>query len=174
MLMAVTLNNKRSIILIAHNIRSSYNVGALIRTAEGLGVKQIFLSGYTPYPKMVKDKRLPHLANKQDRQISKTSLGAQNYIKWSKVDSVSKTISNLKKEDYQIVGLELSKNSINLNSYRPANKVALIVGNEVNGLSINQLSQCDLSIEIPMLGKKESFNVAQAAAMALYAITYNN
>ena len=82
MLMARSLNTDRQIILIAHDIRSSHNVGSLFRTAEGLGVNELILSGYTPYPKESKDLRLPHIANKLDKQIDKTALGATRTLKW--------------------------------------------------------------------------------------------
>jgi 23S rRNA (guanosine2251-2'-O)-methyltransferase len=65
----------KELVLIAHNLRSTHNVGSLLRTAEGLGLNHVYLSGYTPYPKQAEDSRLPHLVDKLDRQIQKTSLG---------------------------------------------------------------------------------------------------
>ncbi|MEI9914382.1 MAG: TrmH family RNA methyltransferase [Candidatus Saccharibacteria bacterium] len=166
--MARTINTKRSIILIAHNIRSTHNVGSLFRTAEGLGVNELILSGYTPYPKTSNESRLPHLADKLDKQISKTALGAQNSLKWQRIEDLAQVVEELKYKDYTIVGLEQDKKSIDILEYSAPNKIALIIGNEVTGLQASELKLCDDIIEITMRGKKESFNVVQASAMAMF------
>lgn len=158
------------IVLIAHNLRSTHNIGSLLRTAEGLGVNRVILSGYTPYPLMKNDERLPHLANKIDKQIAKTALGAETLVKWQHSEDIVATIKNLKSDGYLVAGLEQSLNSIKLNDYHPPTKIALILGREVEGIETDVLTQCDLLIEIPMFGQKESFNVVQAAAMALYQL----
>lgn len=162
------------VILIAHNLRSTHNIGSLLRTADGLGVQEVILSGYSPYPLLANnDPRLPHLANKLTKQISKTALGAENYIAWHHSLNIEKEVYYLKtKENYTIIALEQSKNSVKLPNYHPPKKLALIVGREEAGLENEILSLCDLIIEIPMLGQKESFNVVQAAAMALYHVRY--
>ena len=158
----------RQIILIAHDIRSSHNVGSLFRTAEGLGVKQIILTGYTAYPLAAKEDRLPHLAKKIDSQISKTALGAEKMLPWQREAGINSVISSLKKQNFVIAALEQVAGSTSLFDYQPPNKLAIIVGNEVKGLEASVVQLCDLTLEIPMLGHKESFNVVQAAAMALY------
>ncbi len=158
------------IVLIAHNLRSTHNIGSLLRTAEGLGVNLIILSGYTPYPLKKVDDRLPHLAQKIDKQIAKTALGAETLVNWQHREDIFVTIKNLKSDGYLVAGLEQSLNSIKLNEYRPPAKIALILGREVEGLEAEVITQCDLLIEIPMFGHKESFNVVQAAAMALYQL----
>lgn len=158
----------RDIVLIAHNLRSSHNVGSLLRTAEGLGVGKIWLSGYSPYPQRENDQRLPHLAAKINRQITKTSLGAEKTTDWNYESDVTKIIGQLKVHSYVITALEQAVNSIKLPDYQPTDKIAIIVGREVEGLEPEVLALCDVVIEIPMLGQKESYNVAQAAAMALY------
>lgn len=156
------------IVLIAHNLRSCHNVGSLLRTAEGLGVTTVYLTGYTPYPQMVKDTRLPHLAAKIDKQIEKTALGAQNLIRWQQYNDVFGVIEQLKNDGFQVVALEQTKDSTSLPEYKAADKVAIVVGREVEGIETEVLEVCDESVEIPMFGHKESFNVVQAAAMALY------
>lgn len=162
----------REIVVIAHNIRSAHNVGSLLRTAEGLGVSKVYLSGYTPYPICQNDERLPHIANKVGAQIHKTALGAEKALDWQHPDDISQTISDLKGQGYTIAALEQSAGSTPLPSLKPGPKIALLLGSEIGGLDKKLLKQCDDCLEIPMFGKKESFNVVQAAAMALYHLTF--
>lgn len=160
------------IILIAHNLRSSHNVGSLLRTAEGLGINQVILSGYSPYPISDNDTRLPHIALKIDKQIAKTALGAEKMVNWRHLEDINLLLVELSDQGYRIVGLEQTEHSIELNNYQSPDKIALIIGREVEGLELEIINQCDQLVEIPMLGRKESFNVVQAAAMALYQIRY--
>lgn len=164
-----------SIILIAHNIRSAHNVGSLLRTADGLGIDAVWLTGYTPYPSGgPKDQRLPHTAQKTDRQIAKTALGAEKSIKWQHQSDIFVAMSSFKQDGYQIVGLEQSAKAIKLPDFTPPNKLAIVVGREVDGIESEVLVQCNQLVEIPMFGQKESYNVAQAAAMALYHCRFAN
>ncbi len=156
------------IILIAHNLRSTHNVGSLLRTAEGLGVARVLLTGYTPYPLQPDDDRLPHLAQKIDRQISKTALGAEKLVDWRHFATIEQAITDLRKQGFVIAALEQAPGATELLSFEPPEKLAIIVGREVEGIEPAVLALCDLILEIPMLGRKESFNVVQAAAMALY------
>ena len=162
------------IVLIAHNLRSTHNIGSLLRTAEGLGVNKVIFSGYTPYPLEDNDQRLPHLAQKINRQIAKTALSAETMIDWQHITDLELEISKLKSDGYVIVGLEQSAASLKLNDYHAPNKIALIVGREVEGIEPEVIALCDLLVEIPMFGAKESFNVVQAAAMALYQLRFVN
>lgn len=157
-----------SLVILIHNIRSCFNVGSILRTAEGLGATKVILTGYTPYPRMTKDTRLPHLAAKIDKQISKTSLGAEKSLAWRHASEILPVITELKTSGYTVAALEQTKNSINLASFKPPKKLAIIVGREVEGIEPEVIEKCDLALEIPMAGQKESFNVASAAAMALY------
>lgn len=154
--------------VIAHDIRSAHNVGSLLRTCEGLGVSRVVLSGYTPFPEVEGDKRMPHEARKLSAQISKTSLGAENTVSWNQSPDIDKTLAELRAEDFKIVALEQAKSSVKLPDFNVPKRVALILGSEVTGVDKKLLDQVDEIIEIPMFGKKESFNVVQAAAMALY------
>ncbi len=157
------------IVVIAHNIRSTHNVGAIFRTAEGFGVSKIILSGYTPYPKLLKDTRLPHIADKLTKQISKTALGAEALVPFEYLEQPP--LTELKSDGYRLVALEQAPNSISMASYKPNEKTALLLGEEVEGITKELLAECDDIIEIPMVGKKESFNVSVAAGIALYALT---
>ena len=164
----ISLTNMRDVILIAHNVRSTHNVGSLLRTAEGLGVQKVILSGYTPYPIHDNDRRIPHEASHVDRQIQKTAFGAENSIKWEHHAEILPVIAKYKKDGYVVAALEQTEDSKELPKYHPPHKIVLVVGREVEGIEPEILEACDLSLEIPMFGKKESYNVVQAAAMALY------
>jgi 23S rRNA (guanosine2251-2'-O)-methyltransferase len=159
------------IIVIAHNIRSSHNVGAIFRTAEGFGVSKIILSGYTPYPLTKPDSRLPHIALKLTQQIHKTALGAEALVPFEYIEQPP--LDTLKNEGYALIALEQAPHSVEMSHYHPSQKVALLLGEEVEGISANLLALCDDVIEIPMVGKKESFNVSVATGIALYALTTN-
>jgi 23S rRNA (guanosine2251-2'-O)-methyltransferase len=159
------------IIIIAHNIRSTHNIGALFRTAEGFGVQRIILSGYTPYPHLKNDARLPYIAEKLTNQIHKTALGAELLVPFEYSDLPP--IEILRKENYRIVGLEQDKRAIPLPQYISPSKIVLLLGEEVDGISEDNRQQCDDLIEIPMQGEKESFNVSVAAGIALYGLTYS-
>jgi tRNA G18 (ribose-2'-O)-methylase SpoU len=161
------------IVIIAHDLRSSHNVGSLIRTAEGLGVKEIILTGYTPYPMAKTDGRLPHIARRVDCQIKKTSLGAEKFISWRHISDLAQAVEGLSREGYVICALEQAPGSMEINKFKPPFKIALMVGNEVKGLSKDVLKMADHLLEIPMFGHKESFNVVQAAAMALYSFRFS-
>jgi len=144
-----------------------------MRTCEGIGVSHIYLTGYTPYPAMNGDERLPHVANKLTAQIHKTALDAEKLVPWTHSEDATSCIQNLRANGYAIVALEQTETSIPLPEYQPAQKVALLLGREVEGIDPELLTHCDVTIEIPMAGKKESFNVVQAAAMALYHVRFN-
>jgi 23S rRNA (guanosine2251-2'-O)-methyltransferase len=156
------------IVLVAHNVRSSHNIGSLLRTAEGLGVAVVYLTGYTPHPKQCADKRLPHLAEKQSKQIAKTALGAENLIHWQYEADVFKLIDELKQAGYTIVALEQTSKALPIQDFKNTPKIALIVGSEIGGLDSQTLAKSDVHVQLPMAGSKESFNVTVAAALAIY------
>jgi tRNA G18 (ribose-2'-O)-methylase SpoU len=155
------------IVLIVHDVRSCHNVGSLLRTAEGIGVEHVYLTGYTPYPASPQDSRLPHLRDKLAKQIHKTALGAEDSVPWSHQEQVETAIQNLKAEGYQIIALEQTPDSVLLPLFRPHTDIALLIGREVEGIDTELLALCDTVVEIPMAGRKESFNVVKATAMAL-------
>jgi tRNA G18 (ribose-2'-O)-methylase SpoU len=157
------------IIVIAHNIRSTHNVGAIFRTAEGFGITKIILSGYTPYPRLAHDTRLPHISDKLTSQIHKTALGAETMVPFEYSEEIP--LKFLKESGFRLVALEQNDRSITLSEYKTPEKVALLIGEEVHGITEDLIEQCDDIIEIPMVGKKESFNVSVATGIALYALT---
>jgi tRNA G18 (ribose-2'-O)-methylase SpoU len=160
------------IILIAHNLRSCQNVGSLLRTADGLAVKKVYLTGYTPYPITNNDTRLPYLREKISKRISKTSLGAEEYIDWQYSEDINQVLDDLHNKEYKLIALEQTKDSVELDKFISPKKIAIVVGREVEGIEEDILKMMDGTIEIPMLGKKESFNVTLAAAMTIYKMRY--
>ncbi len=162
-------------IVALHNIRSTYNVGAILRTAEGLGLQGVILSGYTP---RVHDKNLlPHLRDKLDREIHKTALGAEDMLEIYAPGDIFSLLRKYRDEGWQIVGLEnnISKKKIcELNDPKLGkslkDKIVLVLGEEVSGINPELYDLIDLFVEIPMKGKKESFNVSVAAGIAMYDI----
>lgn len=156
------------ITLVLHNIRSTHNVGAIFRTAEGFGVDHIICSGYTPYPMMQNDSRLPHIAQKLDSQIHKTALGAEKLVPFSYYETIDKWIDSY---NSPIVALEQTPHSISLQEFDAPDTFALLLGEEVDGINQSILGKCAAAIEIPMVGKKESFNVSVANGIALYQLT---
>ena len=157
------------LVVIAHNIRSTHNVGSIFRTCEGFGVARLILSGYTPYPSITNDIRLPHIREKLTSQIHKTALGAEQMVPFEYQPTLD--IAALQAAGFRIVGLEQDPRASVLPHYTVPSKVALLLGEEVSGIDGNLLEMCDDLIEIPMKGRKESFNVSVAAGIALYALS---
>lgn len=154
------------LVLVLHDIRSAHNVGAMFRTADGAGVSEIILSGYTPCPPKIGALYLTDA----DKAMKKTALGAEESLLWKKVASLARLLNRLKKDGYEIAALEQDKESIDYRKYRPKKNVALVVGNEVLGVDTKTLKHCDVVLEIPMYGKKNSLNVSVATGIALYQI----
>lgn len=161
------------IVLIAHNLRSTHNVGSLFRTAEGLGIEKLWLTGYTPYPASSQDDRLPHIGQKLSKQIAKTALGAESLLPWEHHHDIHTVIETLRSEGFTIAAVEQSSKAVVLSDYKATGNTAVIVGREVEGIESDVLKLCDVILEIPMAGKKESFNVVQAAAMVLFQLRFH-
>lgn len=151
-------------ILILHNIRSIHNVGSIFRTADAAGVSHIILSGYTPSP-------LDHFGQFR-RDFSKVSLGAEKTVPWKQVKTLNATFSQLKKENYYIAAIEQDRRSTSLFDFHLPTKqtLAILLGNEVRGISKQLLEKADVILEIPMHGKKESLNVSVAAGIAVFTL----
>lgn len=161
------------ITLLVHNIRSTHNVGSILRTADGFGIRQVICSGYTPYPKLPQDDRLPHIVEKLTRQIHKTALGAETNPNVSYISDVLTWLeaNNASDQSIPVYALEQAVGSKDLREFEPAEEFALLIGEEVHGIAPDLLEWCDKTLEIPMHGKKESFNVSVATGMALFALT---
>lgn len=162
------LVSMRHLVLVAHDIRSTHNVGSLLRTAECLGVATVYMSGYTPYPSVLHDTRLPHEHRKLTAQIHKTALGAEQTQPWEHAEDIGSLLQILRQDGFVIAALEQTPHSHALPEYQPPQKLALVLGREVEGVDPALLAVCDLTLEIPQFGQKESLNVVQAAAMALF------
>lgn len=147
--------------VIAHNIRSLYNVGSIFRTADAFGVTKIYLTGYTGTP-----------AGEINRaKIAKTALGAEKWVPWEYCRSAVTLIKDLRLKKVKVVALEKMEGAVNISKFQPKFPLALVLGEEVKGVNKNILAVCDQTIEIPMVGKKESLNVSVAFGIAAYAIT---
>ena len=157
----------KQLTVILYNIRSTYNVGAILRTCDCLGVDEVIFTGYTPFI----DKGLPHEQSKLEKAIHKTALGAERALKWRRAE-INEALAELKGQGYKIVALEQGSNSLNLaDSPRLEGNIALILGEEVHGIPEELLKKCDHLLEIPMRGQKESFNVSVATGIALWELT---
>ncbi len=154
----------RECVLVVHNIRSAHNVGSMFRTSDGAGVSRIILSGYTPGHT---DPR-----GKERAPFIKVSLGAEKIVPYSRSKTLSGALKKLKAEGYTVVALEQNEESTSLFDYKPkpGEKLAVVMGNEVRGISKQSLKHADHILHIPMRGKKESLNVGVAAGIALFTL----
>lgn len=162
----------RKLVVVAHDIRSAHNIGSLLRTCDGLGVECVYMTGYTPHPLKKNDDRLPHIASRVTKLIHKTALGAESSVKWNASYTIEELIPKLRSKNYKIIGLELVPDAIPLQDFYSTDRIALILGNEIRGITKDILEMCDDSVCIQMLGKKESLNVTEAASMALFYLRY--
>ncbi len=149
--------------VLLHNIRSAHNVGSMFRTADAIGVGHVFLSGYTPLP--------IDRFGRPVREIAKTALGAEESVPWSVERDISRFITRAKEEGFVVVGLEQDARSVDYAHYSVSRPTLFVVGNEVRGMSASLRAKCDVLIEIPMRGKKESLNVSVSFGVALFRIT---
>lgn len=156
------MKSKKEAYLILDNIRSNFNVGSIFRIADCAGIAKIFLAGTTPAP-------LDRFG-REVGEIKKVALGAEKNIAWEKVSTILSLVKKLKKENFEIISLEQSDDSTDYKKYKPNKNFALVVGNEVDGVSKKVLDVSDKMIEIKMEGKKESLNVSIATAVALFRI----
>lgn len=149
--------------LILDNIRSVYNVGSIFRTAETIGVNKILCLGTTPTPH-------DRFGNKR-KDLSKVALGAEEMVAWEYYEKTKDLIKTLKKEKFKIIALEQDERAIDYREVKTdSEKVAIIVGNELGGVSKELLEIADIIAEIPMKGKKESLNVSVAVGVFLYSL----
>lgn len=159
---------QRQFFLLAHNIRSLYNVGSIFRISDVFAVDTLYLSGYTGHP--------------PDPRLAKVALGAEQTVPWEYHKSAVRLIKKLRFQipDLQVVGLENnlartgSRDIYALPDFQPHFPVLLILGEEVSGIPKNVLALCDLFLEIPQLGTKESLNVSVACGIAAYGIRFGN
>lgn len=168
---------KSGLTLVIPNIRSAHNVGSLFRTADGAGFSKVILCGYTPTPL----DRFGRVGRAQ-KEIAKTSLGAELSMPYEHVETLKEAVKKLKKEGFVLLGLEQDARSIRLGSsesedarfralIKKSPAIALVVGEEVGGMTAADRKLMDHMIELPMNGKKESLNVSVAGGIAMYLIS---
>lgn len=165
-------------VLMLDNIRSTYNVGAILRTAEGMGVEKVIFGGVTPAP-CGKPGQLPHLVERERCAIHKTALGAEEMVACEYVADVKQKLAELRKMFHIVVGLENNisdERLVRLGEFDPREKfgdsIVLVLGEEVKGISPELYDEIDYFLEIPMQGRKESFNVSVAAGIAMWGLMH--
>ena len=149
-------SEKTPIVVVLENIRSAYNVGSVFRTADAFLIEAIYICGYTAQP--------PH------KEIKKTALGAEETISWKHFETTAEAMAELRESGYKIYAVEQVEGSYQLQNFKndPAEKVAVIFGNEVAGVEQSTILASDGCIEIPQLGMKHSLNIATAAGVVLW------
>lgn len=143
-----------SVCLLLEDVRSLWNVGSALRTADGLGAAHVFLCGITGIP--------PH------PRLHETALGAEDAVSWSYHPHAFEAIAEVRRQGASLVALERTPRALPLEQARARRPLALVLGNEPGGVSPEVLEACDEQVEIPMVGVKESLNVAVAAGIALH------
>lgn len=144
------------IIGILDDIRSAHNVGSMFRTADGTRLQELFLCGYSPTP--------PH------KHLSKTALRAVEVVPWRHFETTQGAIETARAEGYQVLAMEKTDDSVPLWEFEPQFPVALVMGNEADGLSDELRAQCDATVHLPMMGLKSSLNVSVAFGVATYEV----
>jgi tRNA G18 (ribose-2'-O)-methylase SpoU len=145
------------IAVLLDNIRSAWNVGAILRTADGFGFNHLYACGITPSP--------------DNEAVPKTALGAQESVPWSYYKDALKLVKGLKEDGWKVLALEEDERSVDVRRIdHRAHSTVLILGNELTGVDPDLLDLCDTLYAIPMRGQKRSFNVAVAFGIAAYAL----
>jgi len=152
---------KIPLVVILDSVRSMHNVGAIFRTADAFLVERIVLCGITPQP--------PH------REIHKAALGATESVDWIFEQDINQAIENLKKENFEVIGIEQTSTSQMISDFEinTEKKYALILGNEVDGISDEALNNIDTFLEIPQLGTKHSLNVSVCGGIVIWEFAKN-
>lgn len=145
---------KTPLIVVLDNVRSMYNVGSVLRTADGFRIERVCLCGITGTP--------------PNKEIHKTALGAEDSVRWEYHKSTVECIECLRKEGYVIVAVEQVEGSQNMMEWCDGRPMAIILGNEVKGISQEAVDAADYCLEIPQIGTKHSFNVSCTAAMVMW------
>lgn len=144
--------------VVLHNIRSMHNVGSVFRSGDAFGISEIILSGYSPTPPR--------------DEITKTAIGAEEFVDWRFVAHIEKELDKLKEDGYTILGLEQTDSSVSLLDLKiwVDQKICILMGNEVSGIDSNLLPLIDTFVMIPQFGQKHSLNVSVATGVTFYAI----
>ena len=148
-------SKKTPITLVLDNVRSALNVGAIFRSCDAFLIKKIILCGVTACP--------------PNKEIRKSALGSSDSVEWEYIKETTNAINILKEKGYSIVAIEQTNKSIMLDKFIPQEKpIAIVLGNEVTGVSEKVIRQCDISVEIPQYGTKHSLNISVAAGIVIW------
>lgn len=153
---------RANLLLCLCNIRSTHNVGSILRTADGVGVGKVYLCGYTPTP-------LDRFGRKR-KDVAKVALGAEENLQWEYCEDTTDCLTELRAEGFRVVALEQDERSVPYTTLTLDQPTVLVLGEETEGLPQELLDMCDTVAEIPMHGSKESLNVSVAAGIALYRL----
>ena len=155
---AFALAEKLPLVVVLDNVRSLHNVGSVFRTSDAFLVEKIYLCGITPTP--------PH------REIQKTALGATESVDWQYAENTLDVVNQLKKEGWTILALEQTTNSVMLDELKveKGEKIAIVLGNEVDGVNQEVINLCHKAVEIPQFGTKHSFNVSVSCGIMLWQV----
>jgi len=147
---------KLPVICVLDNIRSQHNIGSIFRTSDAFRIEELYLCGITATP--------------PNREINKSALGATESVKWQYFADAILAVEQLKKAGYKVIAIEQAMNSVALEEFSSgvSEKIALVFGNEVDGVSENVMEIVDACVEIPQFGTKHSFNVSVTAAIVMY------
>ena len=145
------------IALVAHDLRSAHNVGSVLRTADSAGLAHVYLTGTSATP--------------DHRGVRKTALGAQDSVPWTAAPDLDALLTRLRAEGWTLAALEIAPGAIAPSEVPPrAFPLALVLGNEVDGVSADLLARCDLAVALPQYGVKSSLNVSVACGVAAYGL----
>ena len=144
------------VVVLLENVRSLYNVGAFLRTADAVRAEALVVAGFTPTP--------------ADPRIAKTALGAERSVAWSASPHAEAALEDLRGRGFEIAAVETSLHAVDLFDWRPRFPVCVVFGHEVDGITPGVLARCDVHVRIPTLGTKGSINVATAGGVALYEL----
>ena len=150
---------KVSVVVILDNIRSAINVGSVFRSSDAFAIERLILVGFTATP--------------PSREITKTAIGATSSVDWTHVDDITDTLLQLKKNGYTITSIEQTDSSVSLLDWdiKPDQKLAIVMGNEEDGVSDEALALSDVAIEIPQYGTKHSLNVSVCTGVVLWEVS---
>ncbi|MDP4290411.1 MAG: RNA methyltransferase [Bacteroidota bacterium] len=150
--------DKFPIVIVLDNIRSQNNIGSAFRTGDAFRIESLYLCGITATP--------PH------REIHKTALGAENTVEWKYFDHTADAINQLREKGYKIVTVEQAAQSTKLNDFKPpvSEKLALVFGNEVEGVDDSIMEMADYCVEIPQFGTKHSLNITVSLGIVVWHI----
>lgn len=148
---------KIPVTVVLNSIRSGYNVGSIFRTSDGAMIEKLFLCGYTSHP--------------PNKEVLKTALGSQDSVDWEFRENAIEVIKDLKEQGYKICALEQTDSNISYSDIKKSDMpLCLIVGNEITGVNQELIDLCDISIEIPQYGIKQSLNVAVAYGISIFEL----